>query len=268
VVQGHLCRRLLQYCSCSGPWSVLPPHSPPPLPQLLTPFPLALSPTGRPSSCSALRVPLPLPLSLLPHRPSSDRSGRTLAGSGRAGLSPASAPPSSTSLPTPTPAATALHPGFPSSAISLPDVALLHPQLQESGFSHVPLYMPVGAPVHDHPPPLTVYSQSSAITSSLHTPSDDVVALLVTTRATVTAARQCAQDAARALEHQQAVVDAIERQYVETYRRLVGKGISDGSPTSARHYAKTTPSSPRPPRPRLFVPLFMLRRRPSPASGP
>jgi hypothetical protein len=152
---------------------------------------------------------------------------------------PASAPPSSTSLPTPTPAAAALHPGFPSSAISLPDTSLLHSQLLASGFPHVPLDMPVGPPVRDRPPPLTVYSQPSAITSSLHTPSDDAAALLVATWATVTAARQHAQDVARALEHEQAVVDAIERQYAETYHHLIGKGVSDASPMTARYYADT-----------------------------
>jgi hypothetical protein len=68
---------------------------------------------------------------------------------------------------------------------------------------------------------------------------DDVVALLITTRAAITAARQRAQDATRALEHEQAIVDAIERQYTETYHHLASKAVSDGSPTSARRYADT-----------------------------
>jgi hypothetical protein len=76
--------------------------------------------------------------------------------------------------------------------------------------------------------------------------SDDAAAILAATHAAVTAARQRAQDAARALEQEQAVVDAIERQYAETYRRLDGKGVSDGSPTSARHSADTFEPTPAP----------------------
>ena len=57
------------------------------------------------------------------------------------------------------------------------------------------------------------------------------------------ATRQWAQDVARALEKEQAIVDAIERQYAETYRRLTGKSVLDRSPTFARHSA--TYSSPR-----------------------
>jgi hypothetical protein len=45
---------------------------------------------------------------------------------------------------------------------------------------------------------------------------------------------------------EQAVVDAIERQYAETYRRLAGKGVSDGSSTSARHSADTFEPAPAP----------------------
>jgi hypothetical protein len=107
------------------------------------------------------------------------------------------------------------------------------------GFPHISLGTTVGAHVRDSPPLMTIYSQPSAITSSLRAPSDDAAAILAATRAAVTAARQQAQDAARALEHEQAVVDAIERQYAVTYRRLAGKGVSDGSPTSARHCADT-----------------------------
>ena len=66
------------------------------------------------------------------------------------------------------PAATVLSPGFPSSALSLPDAALLRSQLLAPGFPHFSLNMPVGAHVRDCPPPMTVYSQPSAITSSLH----------------------------------------------------------------------------------------------------
>jgi hypothetical protein len=93
--------------------------------------------------------------------------------------------------------------------------------------------------VHDCPPPVTVYSQPSAVTSSLRAPPDDAA-----TWAAVAAARQRADDAPRALEQEQAVVDAIERQYAETYRCLAGKGVSDGSPTSARHCANTFESAP------------------------
>jgi hypothetical protein len=100
--------------------------------------------------------------------------------------------------------------------------------------------------VRDRPLQLTVYSQPSAITSSLRAPSNDAAALLVTTRAVVTAARQRAQDAARALEQQQAVVDAIERQYAETYHRLASKGVSDGSPTSAQHCTDIFEPAPAP----------------------
>jgi hypothetical protein len=189
---------------------------------------------------------------------SSGRSDRAPAGSGRAGLpSPttrpiplptgvASAPISSTSLPDPHPAAASLYPGFLSSALSLPDAALFRSQLLAPGFPHVPLDMPVEAPVRDRPLQLTVYSQPSAITSSLRAPSNDAAALLVTTRAVVTAARQRAQDAARALEQQQAVVDAIERQYAETYHRLASKGVSDGSPTSAQHCTDIFEPAPAP----------------------
>jgi hypothetical protein len=99
--------------------------------------------------------------------------------------------------------------------------------------------------VRSVPLPTTVYSQPSAITS-LRAPSDDAAAILAATRAAVTAARQRAQEAARALEQEQAVVDAIERQCAETYRRLAGKGVSDGSPTSARHNADTFEPTPAP----------------------
>jgi hypothetical protein len=100
--------------------------------------------------------------------------------------------------------------------------------------------------VHSVPLPTTVYSQPSAITSSLRAPSDDAAAILAATRAAVMAARQRAQDAARALQQEQAVVDAIESQYAETYRRLAGKGVSDGSHTSARHNADTFEPTPAP----------------------
>jgi hypothetical protein len=106
--------------------------------------------------------------------------------------------------------------------------------------------MTIGAHVRDCPPLMTVYSQPSAITSSLCAPSDDTAAILAATRTAVTAARQRAQDAARALEQEQAVVDAIERQYVETYRRLAGNGVSYGSPSSARHSADTFEPAPAP----------------------
>jgi hypothetical protein len=128
----------------------------------------------------------------------------------------------------------------------LPDAALLRSQLLAPGFPHVPLDTTGGAPVRGCPLPTTVYSQPSAIISSLRTPSDDVAAILATTRAAVTVAHQRAQDATRALEQEQAVVDAIERQYAETYRRLAGKGVSDGSPTSARHSANTFQPAPAP----------------------
>jgi hypothetical protein len=91
---------------------------------------------------------------------------------------------------TPNSAVAALYPGFPSSALSLPDATLFRSQVLAPGFPHVPLDMPVGPPVHDHPPPLTVYSQLSAITSSMRAPSDDAAALLVATRATVSVARR------------------------------------------------------------------------------
>jgi hypothetical protein len=100
--------------------------------------------------------------------------------------------------------------------------------------------------MRDRPPLLTVYSQPSTITSSLRAPLDDAAALLVATRATVMVARQRAQDAARALEQEKAVVDAIERQYADTYRRLASKGILDGSPTSARRYVDTFEPTPTP----------------------
>jgi hypothetical protein len=132
-------------------------------------------------------------------------------------------------------------PDFLSSVLSLPDVlpdaVLLRSQLLVPGFPHGLLGMTVGAHMRDCPPPMTVYSHPFALTSSLRAPSDDVVAILVATQAAVTAARQWAQDAARALEQEQTVVDVIERQYAATYRRLAGKGVSDGSPTSARHNA-------------------------------
>jgi hypothetical protein len=130
--------------------------------------------------------------------------------------------------------------------LSLPDAALLHSQLLVPGFPHVPLDTTGGAPVRGCSVPTTVYSQLSAITSSLRAPSDDAAALLAATRAAVTAARQRAQDAARALEQEQAVVDAIERQYAETYHRLADKGVSDGSPTSTRHNADTFEPTPAP----------------------
>jgi hypothetical protein len=131
-------------------------------------------------------------------------------------------------------------------ALSLLDAALLRSQLLASGYPHVPLDTTGAAPVRGCALPLTVYSQPSTITSALRAPSDDVVALLAATRAAVTAARQRAQDTARALEQEQAVLDAIVRQYAETYRRLAGKGVSDGSPTSARHRADTFEPAPTP----------------------
>jgi hypothetical protein len=93
-----------------------------------------------------------------------------------------------------------------------------------------------------------VYSQPSAITSTLRapSPSNDAAAILVATRVAVAAARQRAHDAARALEQEQAVVDTIERQYAETYRHLAGKGVSDGSPMSARHNTDTFEPAPVP----------------------
>jgi hypothetical protein len=130
--------------------------------------------------------------------------------------------------------------------LSLPDAALLRSQLLAPGFPHVPLDTPGRAPVHSVPLPTTVYSQPSAITSSLRAPSDDAAAILAATRAAVMAARQRAQDAARALQQEQAVVDAIESRYAETYRRLAGKGVSDGSHTSARHSADTFEPTPAP----------------------
>jgi hypothetical protein len=93
---------------------------------------------------------------------------------------------------------------------------------------------------------MTVYIQLSVITSSLCAPSNDAAAILAATQAAITAARQRAQDAARGLEQEQAVVDAIERQYTETYRRLADKDVSDGSPTSARHNADTFEPTPAP----------------------
>jgi hypothetical protein len=134
----------------------------------------------------------------------------------------------------------------PAPVLSLTDAALLRSQLLAPGFPHVPLDTTGGAPVRSCPLPTTVYSQLSAITSSLCAPSDDVAAILAATRAAVTAARQRAQDDAHALEQKQAVVDAIERQYAETYHRLAGKGMSDGSPTSARHSADTFEPTPTP----------------------
>jgi hypothetical protein len=142
--------------------------------------------------------------------------------------------------------ATILSLGFPSIAFSLPDAALLRSQLLAPGFPHVPLGTMVGAPVRDCTSPMTAYSQPSAITSSLCAPSDDAAAILAATRAAVTTARQRAQDAARALEQEQAVVDAIERHYTKTCRRLAGKGVSDGSPTSAHHCVDTFKSAPAP----------------------
>jgi type II secretory pathway pseudopilin PulG len=112
----------------------------------------------------------------------------------------------------------------------------------------------------------TVYSQSSALTSTLcaPSPSNDVAAILAATRATVAAARQRAQDTTRAIEQEQAVVNAIERQYTETYHCLAGKGVSDGSPRPL--VTAPTLSSLRQPQPRPSAPLFTLRRQPSPAS--
>jgi hypothetical protein len=133
----------------------------------------------------------------------------------------------------------------PAPALFLPDAALLRSQLLAPGFPHVPLDTTGGATVRGCPLLTTVYSQPSAIIS-LRTPSDDVAAILAATRAAVTVARQRAQDAARALEQEQAVVDAIEHQYTETYRRLAGKGVSDGSPTSARQSADTFEPAPAP----------------------
>jgi hypothetical protein len=134
----------------------------------------------------------------------------------------------------------------PAPVLSLPDATLFRSQLLAPGFPHVPLDTPGGAPVRNIPLPTTVYSQPSVITSSLRAPSDDVAAILAATRAAVTAARQRAQDAARALEQEQAVVGAIKRQYAETYRRLADKGVSDGSPTSAHHSADTFEPTPAP----------------------
>jgi hypothetical protein len=104
-----------------------------------------------------------------------------------------------------TPAAAPGHDGSqPAPALSLPDAALLRSQLLASGFPHVPTTG--GAPVRGCPLPTTVYSQSSAIISSLRTPSDDAAAILAATRPAVTTARQRAQDAARALEQEQVKV--------------------------------------------------------------
>jgi hypothetical protein len=158
-------------------------------------------------------------------------------------LPPTVEPPPPTPTQTATLAAAPGHDGSPPSpALSLPDAALLRSQLLAPGFPHVT--MTGGGPVRGCPLPTTVYSQPSAIISSLRTPSEDAAAILAATRVAVTAAHQRAQDAARALEQEQAVVDAIERQYTETYHRLAGKGVSDGSPTSARHSADTFEPAP------------------------
>eukprot|EP00267_Zea_mays_P045755 XP_020398082.1 uncharacterized protein LOC109941478 [Zea mays] len=160
-------------------------------------------------------------------------------------LPPTVEPPPPMPTQTATLAAAPGHDGSPPApALSLPDAALLRSQLLAPGFPHVTT---TGrGPVRGYPLPTTVYSQSSATISSLRTPSEDAAAILAATRAAVTAARQRAQDAARALEQEQAVVDTIERQYAETYHRLAGKGVPDGSPTSARHSADTFEPAPAP----------------------
>jgi hypothetical protein len=117
----------------------------------------------------------------------------------------------------------------PAPDVSLPDATLLPP-----GFLGGLLGVT---------PQTIVYIQSSTLTSTLRAPSDDAAAILAATQAAVVATRQRAQDVTRALEKEQAVVDAIERQYAETYCRLAGKSVLDGSPTFARHSA--TYSSPR-----------------------
>eukprot|EP00267_Zea_mays_P051678 XP_020404662.1 uncharacterized protein LOC109944343 [Zea mays] len=195
--------------------------------------------------------PSPGPAPLLAPTPSSSPSVVTTSPPPAAALPPAHAPVQSLGSDAAHGAALALtatvfSPDFPSIAFSLPDAAFLRSQLLAPGFPHVPLGTTVGAPVRDCPPLVIVYSQPSAVTSSLRAPSDDAAAILAATRSAVAAARQRAQDAARALEQEQAVVDAIERQYAETYRRLAGKGVSDDSPTSARHCADTFESAPAP----------------------
>jgi hypothetical protein len=50
--------------------------------------------------------------------------------------------------------------------------------------------MTVGAHMRDCPPPTTVYSQPSALISSLRAPSDDAAGILTATWDAVTAARQ------------------------------------------------------------------------------
>eukprot|EP00267_Zea_mays_P053414 XP_020406535.1 vegetative cell wall protein gp1-like [Zea mays] len=159
----------------------------------------ALSPAiGAPPAAPLLRAPLAFTAPLVAPFPAVPGLAHPFAVAGTplghvfvftATLPPTVEPPP----PTPTQSATLTaapgHDGSPSApALSLPDVALLRSQLLAPGFPHVTTTG--GAPVRGCPLPTTVYSQPSAIISSLRTPSDDAAAILAATRAAVTAARQ------------------------------------------------------------------------------
>jgi hypothetical protein len=231
-------------------------HPAPPAPMAGHPAP---PPPSAGSGGPASAAPPPAGLALMagspvPPPPSS--------GSGPAGAQPASATPLPPGLPAPDPAAP---PPAPPAPPALPSPAPL-PGPAGSGFAgacpaSISLLRASQTTVLGHDDALllplvfpggtigtAVYSQPSAITSTMcaPSPSDDAATILAATRAAVAAARQRAQDAARALEQEQAVVDAIERQYAETYRRLASKGVSDGSPMSARHSADTFEPAPVP----------------------
>jgi hypothetical protein len=161
--------------------------------------------------------------------------------------SPTSLPPSGASGPAGTPLAPLLGPADSDFAAVCPTSISLPHASQTTVLGHddallLPLVFPDGAIG------TTIYSQSSATTSTLcaPSPSDDASAILAATHAAVAVARQRTQDTARALKKEQAVVDTIERQYAETYRHLASKGMSDGSPMSARHSADTFEPAPVP----------------------
>eukprot|EP00267_Zea_mays_P045015 XP_020397249.1 calphotin-like [Zea mays] len=243
--------------------------APPPLAAPLAPLPLGAGapsglagvppgPAAPPASLSPAAGAPPTLLSMAsapPAPPASSGPARPVAASisppGHAFILTAALPPTvEPPAPAPTPSttfATALAPMGPGRLLHSPCRTPLcfAPSCWHRAF-HIPLDTTGGAPMHGCPLPATVYSQPSAITSSLRAPSDDAAAILAATRVAVTAARQRAQDAAHALEQEQAVVDAIERQYAETCRRLAGKGVPDGSPTSARYSADTFEPAPTP----------------------
>lgn len=66
---------------------------------------------------------------------------------------------------------------------------------------------------------------SAPQTASQWPPTNNAIAILIAAQAAMATAHRRAQDTRCALEQEQATANALEPQFVETYRRRVGKGV-------------------------------------------